>query len=48
MPEFGRIDVDTVRMLSTACRENDMQAANENIKKQALLFTPPQGWSLQA
>ena len=34
MPEFGRIDVDTVGMLSTACRNDDMQAASENIKKQ--------------
>ena len=34
MPEFGRIDADTVGMLSTACRKDDMQAASENIKKQ--------------
>ena len=36
MPEFGRIDADTVGMLSTACRKDDMQAASENIKTQAL------------
>ena len=36
MPEFGRIDADTVGMLSTACRNDDMQAASENIKTQAL------------
>ena len=36
MPEFGRIDADTVGMLSTACRKDDMQAASDSIKKQAL------------
>ena len=37
MPEFGRIvDADSVGMLSTGCRKDEMQAASDNIKKQAL------------
>ena len=35
MFSFARIDADTVELLSTACRKDDMQAASENIKTQA-------------
>ena len=41
MFSFARIDADTVEMLCTACCQDHMQAASENIKKQLPPHSPP-------